>query len=147
MMTVKAYAAARGIRRGTVKRWVSEGLPVVRDWSFGPCAAVRILPELADDWATLRYPNTISRNRASVLYFARVDDRIKIGWTSDVERRMREIFKLTKCRPALLGTVPGDKPDELALHSRFAAHRIVGEWFAANDEILSYVEAVCSGSR
>lgn len=143
--TVQSYAARRGIRYGTVKRWVAEGLPVLRSYLHGKSTPiVRVLPTLADAWIARHYPDTIAHDRESVVYFARrlSDGAIKIGFTSDVARRMVELRKKHGGAHELISTRAGDKPDELKLHERFAAHRIgETEWFHPVPEILEEANA------
>ena len=144
--SVREFAASIGVRRGTLKRWVNEGLPVVRDWGTGEAPSVEIVPDAARAWIASRYPNTIARHRETLLYLARRDDgAIKIGFSSNVRRRVVEIGKLirrygTGTKVRLLATRVGDKPAELALHARFSEHALGAEWFRPAPEILALVE-------
>ncbi len=124
-LSLSAYAARIQVREGTVKRWRHEGMPALLIGDF-----VRVHPDQADAWVKEHHAKSVAFGRASVVYVARrdSDSAVKIGWTSDVERRMKELRK-EGASIVLLAVLPGDKPDELALHDRFAAHRLDGEWF------------------
>jgi hypothetical protein len=136
---VREYADSRRIRYGTVKRWVHEGLPVLRSHLYGGAPpAVRVLPALADAWVARHYPSTVAHNRITVVYFARrvSDGAIKIGFTSDVDRRLGELRKEFGTHE-LLSYRRGSKPDELALHARFKSAHIEGEWFHPTPEVMA----------
>lgn len=90
LLSYKEFAEQIGATHGSVKRWVHEGMPVNRDWPSVP----RIDPGAAERWLDEhpRRPTTVRRE--SVVYFAeRADGGIKIGFTNDVDRRMRELRK------------------------------------------------------
>lgn len=137
-MNAKEYAERIGVPHGTVKRWRREGLPGVlgsRQLSVDVAAA--------DAWVTEHHPKSIAFDRASCIYFAQRDDgAVKIGWSSDVMRRVAELRKATGANVILLAAFPGDKPDELRLHARFAAHALDGEWFAPNREIDALLASI-----
>lgn len=129
-LSLLAYAARIQVRAGTVKRWRHEGMPALMIGEF-----VRVRPDEADAWVKEHHAASVAFGRSSVVYVARrdTDSAIKIGWTSDVERRMKELRK-EGGSVVLLAVLPGDKPDELRLHEQFAAHRLDGEWFAVAAE-------------
>jgi hypothetical protein len=137
-VTIKEFAADVRIRLGTLRRWVTEGMPVER---LGRSVCVK--PEAAREWIAHRYPQTIATSRRGMLYMAERanDNAVKIGWSSDVERRMRELRRDTGSPIVLLLVVPGDKPEELALHERFSGDRIVDEWFRQSDALMSFIES------
>lgn len=138
-MNAKEYAEHIGVSHGTVKRWRGEGLPGVR----GPHHTLVIDPVVADAWVAEHHPKSCAFNRASCIYFARREDgAVKIGWSSDVMRRMAELRKATGRNVVFLAAYPGAKPDELALHARFAAFLIEGEWFTANPELDAFLAAL-----
>jgi len=75
------------------------------------------------------------------IYFLRVGGYIKIGWTSDLAKRMRAYSPDT----ILLATHPGTRKDEHRLHKMFAAHRTHGrEWYAMTPSIMHHIEQVAS---
>lgn len=135
-MNGKEFAEHIGVAHGTVKRWLHEGLPVAK--RFG--RQIKIDPTVAKAWVEERFGKTIAFDRRSVVYFAaRYDGAVKIGWTSDVMRRVFELRKDSRAPVELLACFPGTKPDELALHARFAAHRLDGEWYRRSPEIDAFI--------
>lgn len=68
--------------------------------------------------------------------------RIKIGWTSDIARRMKELQIGAAPRLALLAFVPGTKAEEAGLHQRFAHLHVRGEWFRATSELTEAIRAI-----
>ncbi len=120
------FAAELGVPIGTVKRWVHEGMPVVR---MGPRVAVDVVN--ARRWVGDRG----MRNRKGHVYFARgPNGTIKIGFTSDLGRRMSELGA------EVVATVPGSIALEYAIHDLFREDRIHGEWFRPSRALLAFIE-------
>jgi hypothetical protein len=114
---------------GTVKRWLHEGMPARRDGN-----SVWIDPAAAAAWLDVKYKGRkpLALGRRSYVYVAhRLDDgAIKIGFATDVMRRISELRKLSQSAVELVACMPGGKPDELRLHAQFSTYRIDGEWFS-----------------
>ncbi|MGN6245127.1 MAG: GIY-YIG nuclease family protein [Motilibacteraceae bacterium] len=73
------------------------------------------------------------------VYYVQVDAHIKIGWTSDLTKRMRGYAPTSR----LLATHPGTRADEQRMHKRFAVHRTHGrEWYAPVPSLLHHIELV-----
>lgn len=125
LLTYQQLAERLGVPYGTVKRWANEGMPVDRTSIDRPLAD----PEAVDRWLATKKRAGTWADRRSVVYFAqRADGAVKIGFTDDVQRRLREL------RPEhgpleLLATIPGDKRTEGAFHRLYAEARLDGEWF------------------
>jgi hypothetical protein len=70
------------------------------------------------------------REATSLVYYIRrtSDGMIKIGFTSDIDKRMTDLQR-EHGELQLLHTAPGARPEEDALHKRFAAWNYQGEWF------------------
>lgn len=76
----------------------------------------------------------------SFVYFAQDEDGlIKIGTSEMPLRRVKQLRLLRKQRIELLGCLKGGFEEEHALHLRFAAHRVAGEWFKPHSDVLSLV--------
>lgn len=70
-----------------------------------------------------------------LVYFARVGELIKIGWTSNLQRRMSSLGA-----DAVFHTQPGTKHDERALHAMFNHLLVKGkEWFRSDPELLNFI--------
>lgn len=66
---------------------------------------------------------------------------IKIGYTgSDPKDRLATLQTGNALPLRVLVTVRGTPQDEAALHRLFNKHRMQGEWFAPDDQILAFVQ-------
>jgi hypothetical protein len=63
------------------------------------------------------------------VYFAKAGDRIKIGFSTNVERRLRALGTGSPQVIQLLGVMPGSKRLERTIHDDLKAHRQHREWF------------------
>jgi hypothetical protein len=82
-------------------------------------------------------PAVKKRPRQGYVYFIRLGDRIKIGYTENVDRRLSELP-----HEEVLGVIPGTRDDEQGWHRLLADYRTVGEWFLADPEVLEAVARV-----
>lgn len=74
-----------------------------------------------------------------VVYYLQIGGHIKIGWTSNLDQRMRSYPPNT----ILLAVHPGSRADEKALHKRFAVHRSHGqEWYPLVPVLLDHIKRV-----
>jgi hypothetical protein len=79
---------------------------------------------------------SLRKDRPGFVYFLRVGERIKIGYSVDVKRRMRAYPP--GCE--LLAVEPGDRELETQRHRQFAGSRTDGrEWFRPTPDILDLV--------
>lgn len=77
--------------------------------------------------------------RPGHVYFVKVGGQIKIGWASDVFRRLKSYPPTS----TLLAYEPGTMRDEQGLHNRFAHYRIGGrEWYEAGEDLTKYIAGV-----
>jgi hypothetical protein len=63
------------------------------------------------------------------VYFAKAGDRIKIGFSTNVEKRLRALGTGSPQAIQLLGVMPGSKRLERTIHEDLKAHRQHREWF------------------
>lgn len=78
-----------------------------------------------------------AREARSVIYYARLGNRVKIGTTTDLKLRMQQI------RPEeLLATEPGGRAVERERHGQFNALRTSGEWFMYSGPLVQFVETL-----
>lgn len=92
-----------------------------------------------------RYDQAEERRREKALtepgwiYYLHVGDRIKIGYTTDVKRRLRQYPPDSP----LLALHPGTKQTEHDMHSKFAGSRAAGrEWFLDTPELRDHIKQV-----
>lgn len=80
-----------------------------------------------------------------MIYFIRNGRGIKVGFSENVEKRLR-VFRTTIPEIELIATMPGGRGHERALHVMLAEHRMDGEWFRDNEHVRSAIEfAVANG--
>lgn len=97
-------------------------------------------PEPAEETRAKSGPRpAFSHLATGVVYFVQFADRVKIGFTTDVERRMKGIP-----HDAVLATIPGTMRDERLLHQAFARLRVTGEWFRNEEPLTSHIESIRS---
>lgn len=80
--------------------------------------------------------------RVSVVYFAqeRSSGAIKIGTSTQVDKRIRTLEKMWRSEIALVATVAGAFRVEAWMHDRFKELHIGHEWFRPEPELLNYIE-------
>jgi hypothetical protein len=81
------------------------------------------------------------------VYFIGDDrDRVKIGVAADPLSRLRQLQTSSPVRLVLLAADRAYLEAERALHRRFAASRLSGEWFTRTPELDALIDAVASGA-
>lgn len=81
------------------------------------------------------------------VYFILAPDQlqIKIGQAKDVNRRLSSLRGSSPCELRLIASVRSYGDFEAYLHKKLAGSRLHGEWFKADDQVLSVVEAAIDG--
>ncbi len=74
-----------------------------------------------------------------IYFLSRPDGAIKIGRARNVPARMAGLQSEYRLDLALLGVVSEDQFHEHALHRRFHATRLDGEWFEPGAELLGFI--------
>lgn len=78
-------------------------------------------------------------NHSGWIYYLRVDQYIKIGYTKNLHQRMGQYPPNAE----LLAEHQGTLADEQEIHGRFAAYLETGrEWYSASDEIMAHITTV-----
>lgn len=129
-LTYRDFAENIGVPVGTIKRWVHEGMPTRR---MGPRVVVN--EESARRWIAER-GRKIGQRKGWV-YFARADDGlIKIGFTSDLPRRMAELGTIH------LASFEASMGLERALHRAFAGDHDHDEWFRPSTVLIAFINTL-----
>lgn len=104
-------------------------------------AAIEIATKLGQrrHRSDVRYEEHAAANRREqCVYYIRCGEFIKIGTTTDIERRMVEL-----CPNEVLAIEPGDMSLEHERHKQFAEHRIRRrEYFRPHIHLLAHIERV-----
>lgn len=75
-----------------------------------------------------------------IIYFLAGDDGfIKIGFTTNLRKRLRSLRTGSPKQLRIRLTIPGTRDDERELHRRFAAHQERGEWFRLAEPIADFI--------
>lgn len=77
-----------------------------------------------------------SKPKRGFIYFLVHHDRLKIGFATKVENRIRDIRAMSPVDLDLVCNYPGTWWEEQALHAHFAHLRKRGEWFAIDMELV-----------
>ena len=81
----------------------------------------------------------ITSNRPGSIYYLRVGDRVKIGFTTDLYQRMMQYPPNSE----LLALHPGTPALEKEMHQDFSRHLADGrEWFHPNPELDAHIQKV-----
>lgn len=109
-----------------------KGHAVIREYT-------RVHPPEAMDW-TLKQPG---------VYLIRAQGWVKIGYASDVARRLHEHRTSIPRGFELVAVFLTEEPAKLErqLHDRFTRQRRRGEWFALSDETLAQLQAEAEGYK
>jgi hypothetical protein len=75
-----------------------------------------------------------------VIYFAKADGFIKIGYTTNLSARLISLQTSSPMRINLMGVIPGNREDEKDLHAKFARLRQHGEWFLSTRRLNKWIE-------
>jgi len=110
----------------------------------GPDQGLRFDREALDAWIDSEKRRTEEREFSlrQRVYFIRPENGgpIKIGTTVSVDARLKSLQTAWPYKLLVLVDVPGDSALECELHARFAAHRMLGEWFQPAPELLAYIQ-------
>lgn len=119
------------------------GLP----WFIQLCAyhaqkAVDVRQYQENQRAKERYEAQLrSAREATVYYVQRSDGLVKIGFTARYQQRMGTLRR--QFGPIqVLATHKGGRDAERAVHLRFAADRVTGEWFRVGPELFAHIERI-----
>lgn len=73
------------------------------------------------------------------VYFIKSKDKVKIGYSTNIKRRIKELSICNPEKLELIYFIPGNKNLEWSLHNRFDFQHIRGEWFQLYPEIQLWI--------
>lgn len=80
-----------------------------------------------------------SKQAPGTIYYLLLEDQVKIGYTADLETRLRSYPPMAK----ILATHPGTRETEKAMHRKFFNHLANrNEWFYQNEELTLHIDEV-----
>lgn len=71
------------------------------------------------------------------VYFAKVNNTVKIGHSHDPKKRMSILLNAHSVHVELIRVIPGNRKTEKWLHNYYREKRITREWFNFCDSMLS----------
>lgn len=85
--------------------------------------------------------NKTNQNTEGFVYFITNGFNIKIGYTNNVKRRLKQLNTGSDQQLFLLGYINGTKETEANLHRFFIKYKLRqnGEWFEPSSELLDYI--------
>ena len=66
------------------------------------------------------------------------DGPVKIGYATVIEKRFRALQSASPYPLKVIGSMQGSVIDEKRMHLQFSKHRLQGEWFEPDLEIIKY---------
>lgn len=79
--------------------------------------------------------------KAGWIYVIQSGEFIKIGFATDVAKRVRGLETGSPHPIAVLHEMRGTLEDEARFHGRFASYRVRGEWFRKDGDLAAWMEA------
>jgi DNA-binding XRE family transcriptional regulator len=77
-----------------------------------------------------------------MIYFVKHTDYVKIGYTTDIFRRLNELQTNCPVKLKVLALIEGSLNDESIHHQKFKHISSNGEWFFHNAEIDEYISSL-----
>jgi Meiotically Up-regulated Gene 113 (MUG113) protein len=96
---------------------------------------------VSDLHGTFVPPRAVKQPLSGWVYFIRFGDRVKVGYTTKPDQRMRDLP-----HEQVIGILPGTRADEAAWHHLLADFHVVGEWFRADPQVLAMLGKVASSA-
>lgn len=89
-------------------------------------------------------PKLKQRTRRGVYFLqGEVTRRIKIGFSTDLDSRVKQLYMVCSEHLELLHFIEGGTLDEEKhLHNKFSEFNVKGEWFEPSDELLNYIAEI-----
>ena len=85
-------------------------------------------------------PKGVEREREGYVYFFRAGNTVKIGFSTNLVQRSRQLQTACSERAFMAKFVKGTAFTERHFHERFAEYRINGEWFDLRGRLAKYLE-------
>ena len=129
----------RGFRPHMRLVWEGYGQPSQEDRAFirQRCDD---LSQVLREWIEKgRRTRTGRQFSAGYVYFIGCADAVKIGFTTDVDRRVYDMKTYQFSPVEVLLVIPGLRQVERELHQRFSHLRIQREWFRADPELMEFI--------
>jgi hypothetical protein len=128
---------AGAFRPKAVRLWQGAGQPPADELARIEHLTLRLYIEL-QEWLFAKERRAPSKR--GQVYFVRVADKVKIGFTQHLSQRLTALQASSPFDLKLELAMEGSAIIERVLHARFKAQRINGEWFNYAGPIARFVE-------
>jgi hypothetical protein len=82
------------------------------------------------------------QNKEPFVYLLSCDNKYKIGFSTNLAKRLKTFNTASPIPYRLVGAAPGDAELEKKLHSKLVEFRTFGEWFMHRKEVLDTFKAL-----
>jgi len=82
---------------------------------------------------------SLTIGRPGFVYFMRMNDVVKIGFSSDVGKRLNSIQTACPGPADVIKVIPGSDQTERYFHAHFANYRQQGEWFRLEGALAAFL--------
>ena len=136
-----AAAAILGLEVRTVQALAARGsIPGAAKlggtWTFDETALHKFSHTIKNQKEKNRHAAPKKRDE---VYVIQCGSCIKIGYTTNLHQRLHSLKTANPSEIELIGSFPGTRRDEQALHLKFSHLRAKGEWFHADWELRSWI--------
>lgn len=132
-------SATDGFLPRTARLWHGRGKPSPEEFATIRNRAAQLSLDL-HTWMRGRRPRGPQRERRGTIYFVRAGERIKIGFSQDVPRRLAQLQLFFPDVLEVVLELPGTILLERELHRRFGDLNIRQEWFEFAPPIAAFVD-------
>ena len=148
LLTVRQAAKVLGVSRSEMERLAAAGelMPLsVRGRAYYVRASVEQFADTPErPWQEWDAPETLPeiaapRNGGGV-YFIQGAERVKIGFSRQVARRLVTLRNLSPVPLRLVGWLAGDPCLERVIHQHFRHQRESGEWFRLTEDVARAID-------
>ena len=150
MPELPQYVSEYRDRHGKVRyRFRRKGISRPINANPGSPAFKAIVAECLEGWrpaacCLITYPE------GSVVYFVGADEgsgAVKIGWSTDLKKRMSALNTGSSRALTLLAWVRGGRVVEAHFHKAFKASRVNGEWFKRTPDLVALIADLATHSK
>lgn len=106
----------------------------------GNFTARKAKQKLLEQVSAINLIKQLQIDNSPFVYLIRAGCRYKIGYSTNIETRIRTFNTANSVPCQIIAIAPGDSRLEKQLHKDFSKYRIHGEWFLATDQILNRFE-------
>jgi len=93
------------------------------------------------------YDRAVEHNKIVYFVQSRLGGPIKIGLTTQLNQRLKQLQNESPIPLQIVGALRGDEKVEAAIHERFRKLRLHGEWFEPSTELVEFIRQIGVGDK